>query len=383
MFEFRDLKKQYTCLKDGIDSAIAKVCRSAHFIGGSEVSELEADLASYVGVRHCVSCANGTEAITLALMAWSIKPGDAVFVPDFTFFASAEAPALIGATPVLVDVDPGTFNIDPQKLEQAILAVLDEGELKPKAVIAVDLFGLPANYPLIRALCDKYDLLLLEDAAQGFGGTIDGRQACSFGDISTTSFFPAKPLGCYGDGGAIFTDNDEWASLIRSFAVHGKGLMKYDNVRIGVNSRLDSIQAAILKVKFVAFKESELDAVNRAADRYHTGLQDTPFGLPVTPGGYRSSWAQYTLRLPKGIDRDALQVHLKQNGIPTMVYYPKPLGEQPALKDVARSYADNAVTRSLCQTVLSIPMHPYLKEEETQTILSAFTSFLDSCDGSF
>jgi len=375
MLEFRDLKKQYACLKDDIDSAIAKVCSSAHFIGGSEVSELEADLASYIGVKHCISCANGTEAITLALMAWGIKPRDAVFVPDFTFFASAEAPALIGATPVLVDVDQNTFNIDPQKLEQAILAVLEEGELKPKAVIAVDLFGLPANYAAIREICSRFNLLLLEDAAQGFGGAIDKQRACSFGDISTTSFFPAKPLGCYGDGGAIFTDNDEWASLIRSFAVHGKGSMKYDNVRIGVNSRLDSIQAAILKVKLRAFKDFELNAVNKVAEYYTRALKNTLFEVPFVPGGYFSSWAQYTLRLSEGVNRDDLQVYLRENGIPSMVYYPKPLAAQSALQGIAKKYAENEVTASLCKRVVSIPMHPYLEVEEMDQIICSIKNF--------
>ena len=252
--QFRDLKKQYEVLKKDIDQAMLEVAASGAFIMGKQVKELEQQLAQYVGVKHCVSCANGTEALTLALKAWGIKAGDAVFVPDFTFFASAEVVSLEGATPVFVDVDVDTFNIDPAALEKAIEKTIKEGKLQPKVIITVDLFGLPANYPAIRKIADKYHLLILEDGAQGFGGEINGKKACSFGDISTTSFFPAKPLGCYGDGGAIFTDNDEWASLMDSLRVHGKGSFKYDNVRIGMNSRLDTLQAAILKVKFDAFK---------------------------------------------------------------------------------------------------------------------------------
>ena len=244
--QFRDLGAQYAALKDGIDAGIARVLEHGRYIGGPEVAELEARLAGYVGARHCVTCANGTDALQLALMAWGVGPGDAVLVPDFTFFASGEAPALLGATPVFVDVDERTFNLDAAKLEEAVRFVERETDLVPRVVVAVDLFGLPADYPAIRKVCERHGLLLLEDGAQGFGGSIDGRMACSFGDVSTTSFFPAKPLGCYGDGGAVFTDSDEWAELVRSYAVHGKGSMKYDNVRVGVNSRLDTLQAAVL-----------------------------------------------------------------------------------------------------------------------------------------
>lgn len=370
MIQFRDLQRQYAALKPDIDDAIARVCASAHFIGGDEVSALEGELADFVGATHCVSCANGTDALSLALMAWGIGPGDAVFVPDFTFFATAEAPAHIGATPVLVDVGAQTYNIDPQKLEQAIQAVIEEGSLVPKVVVAVDLFGLPADYPAIRCICNNYGLLILEDAAQAFGGSYKGQRACSFGDISTTSFFPAKPLGCYGDGGAVFTDNDEWASLMRSYAVHGKGSMKYDNVRVGINSRLDAVQAAILRVKLAAFKDHELDAINKAADYYHASLEGSGCGLPVVPAGYYSSWAQYTVRLPKGVDRDAVQERLKGQGIPTMVYYPKPLHQQPALKGVARRFDDNEASSALCQTVLSLPIHPYLEKGEMDRVVS-------------
>ena len=247
--EFRDLKKQYAALKNDIDHQIDEVIASSRFIGGSKVSELEEKLAAYVGVKHCVTCGNGTDALELALMAWGIGEGDAVFVPDFTFFSSGEVVAILGATPVFVDVDEDTFNMDAASLEKAITGVVADGKLRPSVVVPVDLFGLPANFPEIRKVADKYGLKILEDGAQGFGGEINGQKACSFGDISTTSFFPAKPLGCYGDGGAIFTNDDEAAELIRSYCVHGKGKMKYDNVRIGMNSRLDSIQAGILLPK--------------------------------------------------------------------------------------------------------------------------------------
>ena len=281
--QFRDLQKQYQILKPEIDNAIQEVLTTANFISGQQVVELEEQLAKYVGVKHCITCANGTDALTLALMVWNIGKGDAVFVPDFTFFASGETPAYEGATPVFVDVEKDTFNISPVSLEQAIVKVKEEGTLIPRAIVAVDLFGQPANYPKIREIADKYGLLILEDGAQGFGGQIGSQKACSFGDISTTSFFPAKPLGCYGDGGAIFTDNEEWAELLRSYRVHGKGMDKYDNVRIGINSRLDTMQAAVLKVKLKAFQAYELTDVNRAAAKYTELLSniDTKFALPI------------------------------------------------------------------------------------------------------
>lgn len=242
--EFRDLRRQYELLQGELDAAMKRVAAGAHYIMGPEVKELESQLADYVGVRHCISCANGTDALSIALKVWGVGPGDAVFVPDFTFFSSAEIVAAEDATPVFVDVREDTFNISPASLEAAIAQIEAEGRLRARVVVAVDLFGQPAEYPALREIADRHGLLILEDGAQGFGGSIQGRRACSFGDISTTSFFPAKPLGCYGDGGAIFTDNDEWAALADSYRVHGKGSFKYDNVRIGMNSRLDTLQAA-------------------------------------------------------------------------------------------------------------------------------------------
>ena len=375
--QFRDLKKQYEVLKPEIDKAIADVIDSSRFISGPQVKELEAQLAEYVGVKHCITCGNGTDAITLAMMASGIGDGDAVFVPDFTFFSSGECPAIVGATPIFVDVDQRTFNLDPVKLEQAVCRILDEGEYIPKAVVAVDLFGLPADYSAIKSVCEKYGLLLLEDGAQGFGGSINGKMACSFGDIATTSFFPAKPLGCYGDGGAIFTDDDEWAALLRSLTVHGKsGNDKYNNIRIGMNSRLDTIQAALLMPKFKAFREYEIDAVNRAADKYTELLADSGLVTPLIPEGYVSSWAQYTVQLPEDVDRAKMIEHLKSKGIPSMVYYAKPMHMQGAFEGRRSAIADCPVTENLCQTVLSLPMHPYLKDDEIKEICDSILEFV-------
>lgn len=370
--EFRDLKKQYEVLKPELDEAMAKVASGAHYIMGPEVVRLEEELAEYTGVRHCISCANGTDALQLALMTWGVGPGDAVFVPDFTFFSSAEVVAAVGATPVFVDVDAETFNIDPQDLERAICETLAVGGLTPKVVIGVDLFGLPAQWQKISEIAKRYGLLTLEDSAQGFGGGIGGRMACSFGDIATTSFFPAKPLGCYGDGGAVFTDNDEWAELLRSYRVHGKGSCKYDNVRIGMNSRLDTIQAAILQVKLKAFREYELHDVNTAAAFYSERLAGT-VGTPAVPDGYTSSWAQYTIRLKDSAIRDGLQAALKSRGIPSMVYYPTPMSAQTAFRGLARRECPNAA--KLCDTVLSLPISPYITCEEQRETVDAIKEY--------
>lgn len=374
--QFRDLKAQYRALQSDMDAAILRICENADFISGEQVRQLEEDLASYVGVQHCITCANGTDALTLALMAWDIKEGDAVFVPDFTFFASGETVAYEGATPVFCDVCPDTFNMDPQSLRKTIEAVLDEGKIRPRAIITVDLFGLPADYREIQKIADEYGLKVLEDGAQGFGGNINGRKACSFGDISTTSFFPAKPVGCYGDGGAIFTNDDDAAALIRSLAVHGKGSFKYDNIRIGLNSRLDTIQAAVLLVKLRAFKNYELTSINDAAMRY-TDMFGDSVTTPVVPEGYGSSWAQYTLRLKNQSQRDGLQAHLKERGIPSMIYYPKPMHAQGAFSGTRSAQAETPVTEKLCSTVLSLPLHPYITPEEQQQVVFAVTEYIN------
>ena len=365
--QFRDLKTQYQVLKPEMDTAVTEVMASAAFINGPAVKELEQQLAEYVGVKHCITCANGTDGLSLAMMAWGIGPGDAVFVPDFTFFSSGEVASFAGATPVFVDVSEDTFNMDPKALEAAIAVIQETTDLVPKVAVAVDLFGLPADLKVIGAIAKKYGMYLLEDGAQGFGGAIDGKRACSFGDISTTSFFPAKPLGCYGDGGAVFTDNDEWADLIRSYCVHGKGTMKYDNVRVGLNSRLDTIQAAILQIKLKALEEYELADVNKAAEQYTARLKDA-YKVPVIPDGFYSSWAQYTIQLPDGESRDALQAKLKEAGVPSMVYYPKPMHQQLAFANEENFGIACPVTERLCQTVLSLPMHPYLTGEDIETV---------------
>lgn len=365
--EFRDLKKQYQVLKEDIDASIQKVMEDANFISGTQVAELEKGLAEYTGVKHCITCGNGTDALQLALLAWGIGEGDAVFVPDFTFFSSAEVIAAVGATPVFVDVEEETFNISPHSLEDAICQVIEEGRWNPKAIIAVDLFGLPANYPEIRKLASRYRLKILEDGAQGFGGSIHGKRACSFGDVSTTSFFPAKPLGCYGDGGAIFTDDDETAKILQSLRVHGKGEDKYDNVRIGMNSRLDTIQAAILQVKLRAFAEHELLDVNEVAKNYQELLTDIICKVPKVPKGYVSSWAQYTILLSDEKTRDMLQMKLKEQEIPSMIYYKKAMHEQAVFQGM-KQYTELRISSNLCKRVLSLPVHPYLELEEQKRV---------------
>lgn len=372
--QFRDLQKQYQVLKTEIDGAIKNVLDESRYISGPQVKELEDELANYIGVKHCITCGNGTDALTMMLMAWNVKKGDAVFVPDFTFFSSGEVVSFEGATPVFYDVRYDTFNADCTSLEKAIKAVISEGKLKPKAIIAVDLFGQPAEFKSLEAIAEKYDLLLLEDGAQGFGGTIDGKRACSFGNAGTTSFFPAKPLGCYGDGGAIFTNDDETASYLRSIAIHGKGSFKYDNVRIGWNSRLDTIQAAILQVKLDAFEKHELTDVNVVAQRYNdllNGIVEIPHILP----GYSSSWAQYTIKLINKEQRNGLKDYLQSKGIPSMIYYPKAMHKQTAFNTV-NQYVECPVTEKLCDTVLSLPLHPYMQEEDNVVVADAIKDYL-------
>ena len=329
--EFRDLKRQYQSLKSDIDLRMHEVIEQTNFIQGKQVVELEKQLADYTGVKHCVSCANGTDALQLALMAWNVGEKDAVFVPDFTFFSSGEVVSAVNAVPIFVDVEQDTYNVDCNSLESMIQKIIQEGKLQPKVIVTVDLFGQPADYSKIRKIADKYHLYILEDAAQGFGGRIGNKMVCSFGDISTTSFFPAKPLGCYGDGGAIFTDNDEWAELLKSYRVHGKGSSKYDNVRIGMNSRLDTLQAAILLAKLPAFSDKELEWMQDIAVKYTERLKNI-VETPFIKEGFYSSWAQYTIQLSNKMVRDGLQVYLKEQGIPSAVYYQKPMHRQAAFE---------------------------------------------------
>lgn len=360
--EFIDLKAQYQALKKDIDAGIQEVLENGNYILGQPVKELEKELAEYVGVKYCATCANGTDALQIALMVLDIQKGDAVFVPSFTFYSTAEVVSLVGATPIFVDVDERTFNLDIKKLEKAIEQVIQEGKLKPKAIIPVDLFGQPANFDEIAKIAQKYNLKVMEDGAQGFGGEIRKKKACSFGDISTTSFFPAKPLGCYGDGGAIFTDDEKLYELILSIRVHGKGEFKYDNVRLGLNSRLDTLQAAILLPKLKAFQEYELEKRNQFANVYTEKLKDY-VKTPIMPEGFLSSWAQYTILLESQEQRDFLQVKLREADIPSMIYYPKPLHKQVVYKDYNFNLEDLKVSENLSQKVLSLPMHPYLTEE--------------------
>jgi len=374
--EFRNLKKQYQELKTVIDFNIQEVIQSTNFISGKQVSELEDRLAKYVGVKHCISCANGTDALTLALMAWNIGAGDALFVPDFTFFSSGEVVAYEGAVPIFVDVKEDTFNIDPDKLRKAIVKVIKEGKYTPRVIIAVDLFGQPAEMEEIRKIADEYGLLILEDGAQGFGGEINGKKACSFGDISTTSFFPAKPLGCYGDGGAVFTDNDEWAALISSYRIHGKGSYKYDNVRIGMNSRLDTLQAAILLAKLDAFEQYEIKKVNEVSKKYTEALK-TIVKTPVVLEGFLSSWAQYTIQLKNEEQRDGLQAYLKEHQVPSMIYYPKPMHKQEAFALCGSDEDELSVTTELCKKVLALPMHPYMEEDEIMQVVLRVREYIN------
>lgn len=373
--QFRDLKTQYAVLKDEMDKAILDVVASSAYVMGPKIKEMETAFAEYVGVKHCVACNSGTDALLLALKAWDVKPGDAVFVPSFTFFASAEVIAMQGATPVFVDVDKDTFNIDVANLELKIEQTRKAGKLTPRVVIAVDLFGLPADFAAIRKVADKYGLYVLEDGAQGFGGRIGDRKACTFGDISTTSFFPAKPVGCYGDGGAVFTDNDEWAELMESYHIHGKGSDRYDNIRIGMNSRMDSIQAAILIVKLKAFVEHELVDVNKVAARYTELLHDV-VKTPIVPQGFYSSWAQYTLQLESKEQRAGLQAALKALDIPTAIYYPIPMHMQTAFNYLNPDENRCPVSDQLADTVVSLPIHPYLSNADQDMICDAVRSFL-------
>ena len=376
--EFHDLKAQYHALKGEIDANIAEVISGGHFILGAQVDQLERQLAQFTGRKHCVACGNGTDALTLALMAWGIGPNDAVFTSDFTYFASASCASVLGATPVPVDIDESTFNIDPDALEAAILRVKAEGTLRPAVVIPVDLFGLPADYDRILPIAEKYGLHVLEDAAQGFGGDIRGKRAGSFGEISTTSFFPAKPLGCYGDGGAIFTDSDAIAELLRSLRANGRSSRdKHDNQRIGMNSRLDTMQAAILLPKLAALERSELTALNRAAKAYGKYLP-AEIIKPTVPQGYFSSWAQYTIRLRDAKERDALRSFLSTCQIPSMVYYPRGLHQQSAFADLHLDDAWYPHTNAVTQQVLSLPMHPYLSDADLRLILEAINEFFSS-----
>jgi len=364
---FIDVAAQRRRIGPAIEAALDRVLAHCQFIMGPEVHALEADLAKFSGAKHAISCASGTDALMLALMAKEIGPGDAVLCPTFTFCATAEVVALLGATPVFVDVDAATFNIDVKGLSGAIATAKGLG-LKPKGIIPVDLFGLPADHDAIEAFAKAENLFILDDAAQAFGATCKGRKLGALGTMTATSFFPAKPLGCFGDGGALFTDDDELAAVIKCLRIHGHGSDKYDNVRIGITGRLDTMQAAILIEKLKIF-EDEIEARNRVAQRYNEALGDLAI-VPKVPAGMTSVWAQYTLRLPRG-KRDALAAALKAEGIPTGIYYPIPVHRQKAYKHFPVGQGGTALSDQLADEVISLPMHAYLDEATQDRITGA------------
>ncbi|HYD08103.1 MAG TPA: DegT/DnrJ/EryC1/StrS family aminotransferase [Reyranella sp.] len=360
---FIDLLAQRRRLGARIDEAVLRVIDHGGYIMGPEVKQLEADLSAFCGAKEVVSCSNGTDALTLVLRAQGVGPGDAVLCPSFTFAATAEVVALAGATPVFVDIDAETFNMNGESLKAGVAEAARAG-LKPVAVIPVDLFGLPADYDTLLPIAEEAGLWVLSDAAQSFGGVYKGRKVGTFGVATSTSFFPAKPLGCYGDGGAIFTDDAELAAVMRSLRVHGQGSDKYDNVRIGINGRLDTVQAAILIEKLKIFPE-EIEMRDRVARRYNDGLRDVAV-VPETPEGSVSTWAQYTLRVK---NRDAVAADLKQRGVPTAVYYPKPLHLQTAYRGFPVAGGALPVSEQLATEVISLPMHPYLEAESQDWII--------------
>ncbi|MEL6437088.1 MAG: DegT/DnrJ/EryC1/StrS family aminotransferase [Pseudomonadota bacterium] len=369
--QFIDLAAQQARIKSRLDARIQAVLAHGKYIMGPEVRELETALAAFCGAKHCISCANGTDALLLALMAFGVRTGDAVFVPSFTFASTIEVVPCMGATAVLVDIDPDTFNMDPESLERAIAEAKNAG-LRPAVVIPVDLFGLPANYPQIEPIARENGMRVIADSAQGFGGMIDGGMTGTFGDVTTTSFFPAKPLGCYGDGGALFTDDDALASLLDSMRVHGKGAEKYDNVRVGMNSRLDTLQAAILLEKLAVY-EDEIGVRQRTATAYQQHL-GASHKTPHVPEGYRSVWAQYTLTAPSAAARDAHMRHAKKAGVPTMIYYPKPLHGQTAYKNSVRDPAGLTHSEEAAKRVFSLPMHGYMTEAVIERVVDVLTT---------
>jgi dTDP-4-amino-4,6-dideoxygalactose transaminase len=364
---FIDLAAQRRRLGSKVDEALARVTNHCGFVMGPEVTAFEKELAAFCGAKHAISCASGTDALLLVLMAKEIGPGDAVICPTFTFCATAEVAALLGATPVFADVDADTFNINAASAKKAVEAARKAG-LKPKAIIPVDLFGLPADHDAIAELAKAEGLFILDDAAQGFGGAYKGRKVGTFGLATATSFFPAKPLGCYGDGGAITTDDAALVEVIKSLRVHGQGTDKYDNVRIGVTGRLDTMQAAILSEKLKIFPD-EIAARDKVADRYAQALGDVCI-VPKVPQGYASVWAQYTIRLKPGV-RDGLAVALKAAGIPTAIYYPKSLHQQTAYRKFPMAEGGLPVSERLSDEVISLPMHPYLEPAVQDRIVAA------------
>jgi len=379
--QFIDLVTQQSRIRDKIEANIQAVLDHGKYIMGPEIETLENRLAEYAGVKHAIGCASGTDALLMALLACQVGPGDAVFTSPFTFIATAEVISLVGATPVFVDIDPATYNIDPARLEQAVSALNANDSdihplpvthnlspITPKGVIGVDIFGLPADYNQIDAVARKHKLFVIEDAAQSFGAELNAKKACSFGNIACTSFFPAKPLGCYGDGGMCFTDDDKLANIMKSVRVHGKGDHKYDNIRIGINGRLDSLQAAILLAKFDIFPE-EIELRRQVAKRYTEFFNPHPdITPPVVPPDYKSAWAQYSVLAGNGQQRTELQIFLKEAGVPTAIYYPQPLHLQSAFSSLGYKKGDFPVSEDCARRIFSLPMHPYLTKADQQII---------------
>lgn len=369
--EFIDLKAQQQMIEVDLEQRIKTVLFHCQYIMGPEVEELEKRLAEFVGVKHVITCSSGTDSLLIPLMALGIGPGDAIFTTPFTFIATAEVIVLLGATPVFVDINPRTFNMDPKRLDEAIKSVLTNGKLKPKGVIPVDLFGLPANYDPIISLAEEHGMAVIEDAAQSLGGSYRERRAGSLGHVGATSFFPSKPLGCYGDGGAIFTDDEELAEKIISIRIHGKGSHKYQTLRLGINGRLDTLQAAVLLAKLEVFPQ-ELRARQRIAMTYNKGLESI-VEVPVIPDGFTSAWAQYSILTER---RAVIQANLHERGIPTAIYYPTPLHLQPVFAYLGYKERDFPVAEATARRILSLPMHPYLTDAELGQIVEAIREYV-------
>lgn len=364
--EFAGIRAQYAALREAIAPRVAEVFRHGRFVMGPEIEALEEALCAFCGAREAVAVSSGTDALVAPLMALGVGPGDAVFVPSFTFTATAEVALLLGASPVFVDIGERSFNIDPDDLRRRIAKVRADGVLIPKAVIAVDLFGLPADYDALGAIAEEEGLTTIGDAAQSFGGRRGNRKVGTLAPVTTTSFYPAKPLGCYGDGGAVFTDDPEIAALLRSIRVHGQGSVQYAVDRVGLNARLDSLQAAVLLGKLPAF-EGEVAARNRLADRYDAGLGDV-VRTPLRPDGSVSTWAQYSILVD---DRDGVRAQLAEAGVPTAVYYPAPMHLQPAYRDYGAGEGSLPVSEALCGRILSLPMHAYMRDEAADRVIEA------------
>ncbi|MFH0974241.1 MAG: DegT/DnrJ/EryC1/StrS family aminotransferase [Spirochaetota bacterium] len=369
--QFIDLPAQQKRIKDTINNNISRIMQSCSFINGPEVVAIEEKLAGYAGVKYAVGCSSGTDALLMPLMAYGLKPGDAVFTTPFTFIATAEVIALLGATPVFVDIEKDTFNIDTAMLEEAIKSVKSEGKLIPRAIIPVDLFGQCADYDEINAIAKKHGLFVLEDAAQSFGAMYKGRKASSLAHASATSFFPAKPFGCYGDGGMTFTDSKDLYDKLVSIRVHGQGSDKYNNVRIGINGRLDTIQAAVLLAKFEIFEE-EIQLRQKVASKYSDGLKDS-VTVPFVKPHNISVWAQYSIMHP---ERDKIISRLKDNGIPTAVYYPKPLHVQDAFAYLGHRLGDFPASELVARKIFSLPMHPYIEEKDQERIIDIIKKYV-------